>query len=170
MPPKLLRNFGWLVCVSWVLLWPGAGQAHRLNAGLSVIEYSRDGDEIQVTHRLYSHDFEKLIRKEFGRGWEYNQQTRDFIGAYCSKRFALALDGQLQDLAYVGSETEAEFVYIYFTAPSPGISKKAIIWNVLLFDAFPAQVNLVNFNIAKKTYSATLSASKTTETIVLAAR
>ncbi|PHR60286.1 MAG: hypothetical protein COA47_07765 [Robiginitomaculum sp.] len=163
--PKISR----LAILAAIVLFAAnqAAQAHRLHAGLSVIEYGQDPSEIQITHRLYAHDFEKIIYESFDHGWDDQAETLELIKTYCQKRFVIALDGKVMELEFVGSEAEAEYIFVYFTLQIDQAPKQLIVLNALLMDQFPEQINLTNIRLGSGTISATTSAGQTTKTLAL---
>jgi hypothetical protein len=160
--------FNWvLLLLSGLVLIASPVQAHRLHAGLTKIDADHNSGEIQITHRLYIHDFEKVVQKQLDHGWDETPETVAFIGSYAHQKFALGFDGKLAELAFLGAEEEAEFVYIYFTATIPQTFSKVTVWNILLIDQFPEQINLNNVTFDGKTHSAILHSGQTTKTLAI---
>ncbi len=166
--PLFLGQF-WRIIWFWVLVFLAIlpaplALAHRIHAGLTTIEVGHDPSELQITHRLYIHDFEKLILAELHHGWAEDAQSSQFVAKYCQNHFALAFDGKLAELRFIGMESEAEFVYVYFTTPTPKAFGKTVVWSTLLLDQFPKQINLTNIKYEDSVHSATLYGGHTTKT------
>ncbi len=127
--------------------------AHRAHAGLTEIALSADGQEVEITHRLYAHDIEPRLFEAAASGWETTQQGVAKIGRYCAAKFLVAIAGEPLSLTYIGAEPDGEFIYAYFTALRPKTGTTLDVQNVLLDDAFEDQVNLVNLTLNGQTQS-----------------
>lgn len=120
--------------------------AHRLNAGLSIVENASDGTQLEITHRLFAHDLAELFLEGQDVDW-HSQALKPTIKRYALDHFVIGYDGKPVQQTYVGAERDGEYIYIYCTAPLPGKAHILTIWNTLLQDILPDQKNLTNVRV-----------------------
>lgn len=133
--------------------------AHRLNAGLTVVERSTDGAKVEITHRLFAHDLAVLLPDGADADWN-SAQSQQFIESYARDHFVMGYDGKPVLLDYIGAESDGEYAYIYFTAPLPGTTRTLTIWNTLLQDILPDQKNLTNVRLGDTDKTLSVYSSK----------
>lgn len=142
--------------------------AHKLNAGLSVIELAGNGTQVEITHRLFAHDFAEELPGGKDADWT-SPASQQFIERYARDHFVMGYDGKPVRLTFVGAERDGEYLYIYFTAPVPGTTHTLTIWNTLLQDSLPDQKNLTNVRLGAsgKTLSVYSSQQNPAKNLVL---
>ncbi|WP_321394138.1 DUF6702 family protein [Emcibacter sp.] len=120
--------------------------AHRFAASFTVVEFREDKRAVQVTHRLFTHDVEDLIRARINTTDELSdEQIEAFLKEYIADRFALYTpQGEQIKLAWVGYEYAVEDIHIYREAALPTDLSRLGIINRILTETFPDQVNRVN--------------------------
>ncbi|WP_138379074.1 DUF6702 family protein [Luteithermobacter gelatinilyticus] len=128
--------------------------AHRFYAAFTQIDLHPERGVIQITHRLFTHDVEDLIRqrldREKGPGAELlDQDIDDFLRQYIGGSFALYDEtGVAVPLTWVGHEFNIDDIYVYQEAPLPdGLSRLGVI-HKLFMDVFADQKNTVNIERA----------------------
>jgi hypothetical protein len=132
--------------------------AHRLHAGLTDISVNATTGELEVVHRLYTHDLHPAIGFNAIDDTELYETREGLLrlGAYAAARFSMRVEGEGPlPLRYVGAEPDGEFTFFYFIgdAPEPGTS--VIIDNRLLVDFLPSQSNLTNIRLGGDVQSLT---------------
>ncbi|WP_421858883.1 DUF6702 family protein [Oceanicaulis sp.] len=132
--------------------------AHRLHAGLTDISVNATTGELEVVHRLYTHDLHPAIGFNAIDDTELYETREGLLrlGAYAAARFSMRVEGEgPMPLRYVGAEPDGEFTFFYFVgdAPEPGAS--VIIDNRLLVDFLPSQSNLTNIRLGGDVQSLT---------------
>jgi len=151
-----------LVLAAALCVAAGSAYGHRLHAGLTDITVNETTGEMEVVHRLYTHDLHPAIGfYELDDTDLY--ETREGLlrlGAYAAARFSMRIEGEGPvALRYVGAETDGEFSFFYFVAEPIAAGTSVIIDNRLLVDHLPDQSNLSNVHIAGEVQSLTQGAN-----------
>lgn len=134
--------------------------AHRMDAAISILDIRPDGRTLQVTHRLYAHDLEHTLDLgPVGVGWFDTSEGQQALGAYVARAFVLRDErGRDVPLRYIGAETQADLVFVYFEGILPRGRELEVDSN-LLVEFSDAQRNLVNLQRGSQTVSATFGVS-----------
>ena len=121
--------------------------AHRLHAGLTDISINEVTGELEVVHRLFTHDLYPAIGFNAIDDTELYQTREGLLrlGAYAAARFSMRIEGEgPMPLRFVGAEPDGEFTFFYFVGEAPEPGRSVIIDNRLLVDFLPSQSNLTN--------------------------
>lgn len=112
-------------------------QAHRIAIPTSQANANPRTGTWEFVHRLSSHDVEMAFLQtgEDISGLFDTPEGLDRIGQYVSARFSLLRREGPVAPAFIGAETEGEWVYAYFELP--GLTEPVIIDNRLLFEVEP---------------------------------
>lgn len=124
-----------------------AAYAHRLHAGLTDISVNETTGELEVVHRLFTHDLYPAIGFNAIDDTELYETREGLLrlGAYAAARFSLRVEGEGPvPLRFVGAEPDGEFTFFYFVGEAPEPGSAVIIDNRLLVDFLPSQSNLTN--------------------------
>lgn len=162
-----------LIVVTATLCFATQGFAHRMPGSISTVKRSATGDNIEIIHRLHSHDAELAVAAVLGEGRISleNLVGRAQLALYVEERFFIARlsDGRAGEklaLELVGAELDGEFVLVYqqFTGDFPaGLA----IRDDILRDVFPEQVNHVNVATGGEVRSVTFSGDDEWRTLIL---
>ncbi|MFC7048628.1 DUF6702 family protein [Emcibacter nanhaiensis] len=136
-----------------VLVSGGQALAHRFAASFTVVQLREDKGAIQVTHRLFTHDVEDLIRTHsaVGGGELTDDNISSFLKDYVGSSFALYDgNGERIDLKWVGYEYTVEDIHVYQEVPLPDGLKQIGVIDRILTETFPDQVNRVNIEKSDK--------------------
>lgn len=132
----------------------GAASAHRLNAGLTMIEPNARTGELEIIHRLHWHDLYLAL--------DFSPEDEDQIAEglppaslepFARNGFTMTYeDGGEIGLQYIGAEREGGYVFIYFVTDPPEADRPVIIDNRLLVAEQPKQSNLTNVKLGNDHY------------------
>ncbi len=120
--------------------------AHRFYAAFTQINLRADKQTMEVTHRLFTHDVEDMLRSKLGNSSSLTDaEIEPVIREFIESSFALFdARGNRLPLVWVGMEYEIDNVHIYQETPLsenlPGIT----IINRLFMALFDDQKNTVN--------------------------
>ncbi|WP_339745200.1 DUF6702 family protein [uncultured Maricaulis sp.] len=124
--------------------------AHRVHAGVTEVVISATTGELQISHRVYSHDLIAALGAEVAdeEAWFASPEGVAEAGAYAAAHFRIGEgDGRLIEPVYVGAELDGELAWIYFAAPAPADISAFVVDNDLLSDEFEDQVMMTNITI-----------------------
>lgn len=131
---------------------PVAGAAHRLHAALTTVEWRDSAGSLEVTHRLFAHDFEQWLgRNAPGEGRDLaHLEARARAALYAERHFALSNgEGEAIPLTTLGAETEGEYLYVYQEALMDSPPAGLTVDNSLLHDLWRDQINHVNIDLGQ---------------------
>lgn len=134
--------------------------AHQQKEAITRVSFNARTGNIEVMHRFLLHDAEHASRELLGSGADLLASVgdRDRFEAYVHERFELLdQDDEPIELAPVGNEIEAQFLWVYAEAPIPGNLTALTISHRALRDVWPDQINLVNVERDKEVQSALFS-------------
>lgn len=132
--------------------------AHRLHAGLTDISINEVTAELEVVHRLFTHDLYPAIGFNAIDDTELYETREGLLrlGAYAAARFSMRIEGEgPMPLRFVGAEPDGEFTFFYFVGEAPEPGQSVIIDNRLLVDYLPGQSNLTNVRRGEEVQSLT---------------
>tara|TARA_R110002096_G_scaffold97342_1_gene216876 strand:+ start:1042 stop:1557 length:516 start_codon:yes stop_codon:yes gene_type:complete len=138
------------LAIAGACLMAAPAAAHRVHAGVTEIVISATTGELQISHRVYSHDLLEAIGSDTPdeEVWYASPEGIAATGAYAAAHFRIGEgDGRLIEPEYVGAELDGELLWIYFVAPAPADSSAFVVDNDLLADAFEDQVMMTNIVI-----------------------
>jgi hypothetical protein len=127
---------------------------HKFYVSVTNIEYYEKEDALQITSRLFTDDFEKVLEERY----EINAQlatpeelsTADgFIQKYFQARFLVKINGQDVPFQFLGKQFDNDLMICYLEIPRIKLEqvKSIEIQNELLMDLFEEQKNILHFKI-----------------------
>ena len=144
--------------------------AHQQKEAITRVSFNARTGNIEVMHRFLLHDAEHASSELLGKGADLlaSAADRDRFEAYVHARFELLDQNEKPiDLAPVGNEVEAEFLWVYAEAPIPEQLTALTISHRALRDVWPDQINLVNVERDKEVKSALFSQGSDAVTVRL---
>jgi hypothetical protein len=150
----------------WTLLGvlPLAGSpepAHPLYTSVTEIEYNAKEQSVEVTCRLFTDDFENILRKNYNTKVDlFNDGYKNaatLIPAYIEKNLALTVNGAAIKLQYIGYERKNEACWCYFEATGLTTPAKMNITSTLLYDFTDKQMNMIHATVNGKRKSTKLN-------------
>ncbi len=122
-------------------------EAHQLRATITTALLNPRTGDIEVMHRVFSHDAEHALALITGRAADLvdDQEDRMRFAVYVHQRFTLeGVGASLAPLELVGAELEGDFLWVYQRTPiTPGLTGLRARFDVLR-DVWPDQVNTLN--------------------------
>lgn len=162
-PQAIRRRAAVWVATAAMLCVTTAGHADRQPGSLSTIKLNAATGNVEIIHRLHTHDAELgVIAALDDRSLSIEQLVgRAQLALYVEERFVVAgTDGNEinapLDLTLIGAELDGEFVLVYqeFKGELPA---QIAVRDDILRDVFPEQVNHVNIVLGGKVRSMTFS-------------
>lgn len=128
-----------------------AAFAHKINSAMSIIDIHDDGENVEITHKLYAHDLEHAL--DLGSvGLDYFQTKKGqaLVRDYILSRFILRDKSMNNKYKFIGCEIAGDILFVYFE----GKLAKGQNWELdsnILQDVADGQTNYVNINFKNKT-------------------
>lgn len=128
--------------------------AHRYHTSVTRLEYKAEEHLVEITLQTFADDIEAALSKRTGaRNVQLNSdsKTNALLLQYLSSAIVLKNGDDKLELEWIGMELKGHSVWFYLQAKAPEGLAKASLSNILLFDLFNDQINIVNvFNSGKK--------------------
>lgn len=125
--------------------------AHQQKAAVTTISIDQTAQLLQVTHRVYIHDAEHILKqvimnKKFSRSdLQLDTKAQKALGEYVSQQFALRRHANKTiKLNYLGQEVEGKFLWVYQEIPITETMSDLSIKHDVFRKVWPSQRNLVN--------------------------
>ncbi len=133
---------------------------------ISVTELVFKNDELQVMHKVFIDDLEKVIEAESGTKMflfekNENPKAKDLVCAYFEKKVVLTQKNQKLKLKFVGFEKEDDALWVYFETQTNIPKGTALsLENNIFIAQIPEQINIVYIKNEAEKRSFKLGASK----------
>jgi hypothetical protein len=125
--------------------------AHPLYTSVTEIEYNEKEQSVEVTCRLFTDDFESILRKNYNTKVDlFNDGFKNaatYIPAYIKKNLALTVNGKAVTLQYIGYERKNEACWCYFEATGIPTPNKMEVTTTLLYDFTDKQINMIHATV-----------------------
>ena len=119
--------------------------AHRTPGSLTTVKWNEATGRTEVIHRLHSHDAELGVGTSLGLPDLSVEELegRAHIALYVEAHFHIkGVDKEL-NLDLIGAELSGNDILVYQELPGR-LPQSVLIWDDILMEAFPAQLNQVN--------------------------
>jgi hypothetical protein len=135
--------------------------AHRFYLSLTEVRIDTKKMTLDVSCKLFTDDLENALQKKYGKKIDLatsakNKEVQALVYKYISENFKINVGGKLQNLTFVGFETETDATWCYLeTVPYIGKGRISIM-NSLLYEYLPEQSNMMNVYVDEVEKSAKL--------------
>ena len=135
-----------------------AAATHKFYVSVTEINYVKEKKSVQIVTRLFVDDLEMVLRKRFDEHLKLaksgeSKEVNDYLLRYLKDKLQIKINGTLVDYSFVGKEYDTDIVYCYLEIKNVDQIKSFEIINMLLFDGFEDQQNIVKTNINSETQS-----------------
>ncbi|MCC5931701.1 MAG: hypothetical protein JJU28_20815 [Cyclobacteriaceae bacterium] len=132
---------------------------HPFYVGITEINYNKNIDNLEITLRLFTDDFENALRNRSGlnillSNEEALQKYSPLIESYIKEKLRVSFSDKAGEIIFLGSEIDDEAIWSYLEVKNIHGASDIIIRNEIFFELFDTQMHLIHFNIAgkKKSY------------------
>lgn len=131
---------------------------HPFHVSVCDVNYNQEAQAVEITHKIFLDDLENALNRKSESKVDIlnsaaNNQLNDRLIAYLENHFSLNIDGKKINLDFVGSEIQADAIWIYQESPSIKTFSEISVKNTVLFEMFDDQTNLVHIKNGKNTKS-----------------
>lgn len=149
-----------------------AASAHEYHSSITDIKFNPRTQSLQVAIKVFTDDLENLLSKRSKSKVTYNagsESIKQQLATYMASALTFELaKGKPLKQRYVGSEEEADVVWIYLEVPVQQASLSQLyIQNAVLTELFDDQMNIVNLDYKGKMHSMLLQKNETTKKVTL---
>ena len=127
---------------------------HKYYVAVFQMEYVPQKKVVQMTSRVFVDDLEAAFTKKYAKKFNLGSskelaESNAYIKKYFSENIDVKINGKSQPLTFLGKEMEGDVILCYYTLPADKSITSIEVKNTLLFEAFPAQQNIIHTNINK---------------------
>lgn len=137
-----------LMVLALVLAPIGAGTAlaHQQKYAISTVSANPRTGMIEIVHQVPVHDSEHALRIQGAENPDIigSEASREAFARYVTRRFLLAVNGEIISPDYVGSEITGGSLWVYQETPAPEGDARLRINSQILTDVWARQENRVN--------------------------
>lgn len=123
--------------------------SHPFFISMTDINYNNKNKAVEVSVRIFTDDFEKTLRKNCNCKVDLlnapdKKAMENLVNYYVLKHLQIKINGQTQNLEFMGYQKEEESTWNYFQVKNVGQVSKIEINNTLLHDYKPEQINMLH--------------------------
>jgi hypothetical protein len=141
--------YSFLVCILLSIASVVVNQAlaHQQKAAETTVLFNKRSGQLEVSHRFYIHDTEHAVQSLFDKNADIinSEKTQQQFANYVARQFHLrTLTDETLPISSVGFEVEGKFFWVYQETLIPANLEGVKIFNGVLRELWPTQINMVN--------------------------
>ncbi|TAF34670.1 MAG: hypothetical protein EAZ57_02835 [Cytophagales bacterium] len=130
----------------------GMQPKHPIHIATTEIVYNPDFNNLEITHKVFLDDLEKMLTKNFKGIYNVGQpkehpDTDANIKQYFAQKFDLKVNTASARCDYMGKEVQNDAVYLYFEVENVLKVNQIFLKNTIFFDLFSDQSNLNHLKV-----------------------
>lgn len=134
---------------------------HKFYVSVTEIEYNTKAKSLQIISRVFTDDFENLLKKRYDKDLrlEAGNETPEvasYIKKYLDQKLQIRVDNKPVQINYLGKEYENDVILLYIEVTEIQDFKEISVKNEVLVDLFREQKNLVHVEHRGETKSLVL--------------
>ena len=131
---------------------------HKFYVSVTQIEYVEDQQSLQIISRIFIDDFENLLRQRYDESITLAVENEAEVAEIYTERYLkdkikISIDGRSQELNYIGKEYEDDILFAYLEITGVDAINSLEISNMVLFELFEEQQNIIRTKIKGKNKS-----------------
>lgn len=139
-----------------------SGITHPLYISMTEVEYNSNTQNLEISVRIFTDDFESVLRKDALSKIDLSHPTdkksiNEQVKNYILHHLSIIADGKALGMQYVGYEINEESTWVYFETPIEKGPNMLSMQNKILYDFSTTQINLVHVKIGKNELTEKLS-------------
>jgi hypothetical protein len=125
---------------------------HPFHVSVVETEHNATDKTLEISCKIFTDDFETLLAKNYKVKVDLinpsNKAAMDtLVKKYLLSHLSMKVNGRPVALSYIGYENENEAAYGYFEVENIPAINKLEISNIILFDKFDDQVNIMHVKV-----------------------
>lgn len=155
--------FKWLIILTTPLLFSFTKDvAHPFHVSVTEIHHNAKEQALEVSCKIFTDDFEKALAQKFRARVDLGRQEMHvamdtLVKRYLAETISIRPGGKATHYNYLGFELDQEAVYCYFEIPGVSSLQKLDVSNLILYDLFDDQMNIIHVTVNGKRKSDKLS-------------
>ncbi|MBP1839343.1 DUF6702 family protein [Formosa algae] len=129
--------------------------AHKYYVSITEVHYVKEKESVQIITRIFIDDLEKLVRARFDESITLavkneSEKVDFYLEKYLTEKIKIKINGKDAVLQFIGKEYEDDVAICYIEIPKIDHISEIEVQNLVLFDIFEEQQNVVRLNINDK--------------------
>jgi len=137
-----------------------AATAHKFYVSTTKIEYVEQQSSVQIISKIFIDDLEEVLRKRYDETIvldSKDESEQDFVKRYLLQKLQITINGIPATLEYIGKEYEIDVIKVYFEINDIVELSTIEIENMVLFDLFDEQQNIIHLKTGESRRSLVLN-------------
>lgn len=152
--------------IKFILLFLGLSLSsytavHKFYVSVTEIEYNEKAESLQIISRVFTDDFEDLLKKRYDKniilGEKETADVNSYIKKYLEQKLQIEVNLKKVDINYLGKEYENDMVILYLEVSNVNDLQSIKVRNTVLMDLYEEQKNLIHVEYRKKIKSMILT-------------
>lgn len=132
--------------------------SHEYYVSVTVVEYSKEQQSLQIISQIFIDDFETLLRKRYDEkitleSYNESKLVETYMKRYLADKLKINVNGSAVNFKFIGKEYKDDITYCYLEVENISDIKSIAITNQILFDAFSEQQNIVRLKLLDRNKS-----------------
>lgn len=149
-------------CIPFIF---GFTNLHKYYVSITKVDYIKNQKVIQITTRLFTDDFEKLLQARYNKNIILGdrleiEKTDEYIKHYLKNNFSVTVNKQKADYEFLGKVCKDDIIRFYLEVSNINSIESIVIKNKILFDLYNDQQNIIKFNINAKQHNYLLTSHR----------
>lgn len=150
--------------IFWIIILCVFQPAHDFHVSISQADW--DEGLIKCTIRVFSDDLESSLQQTFGSEYRLESALEDErLASFLLNNFGFKVNDSKLEGEFIGMEIENDLSFLFVQFPLKETPSSIEVYNLLFFDSFDDQSNIVNVSFGSKLRSAFLSPRKDSQTL-----
>ena len=131
------------------------GPTHKYYVSLTKIDYIKEQQTVQITTKIFIEDFEKALRNRYEDtlvldAGQNEEKIEIYLRKYLSSKLKIKINQAQQELIFLGKAYIEDQVVCYLEIANVANIEQFEVKNLVLFDVFQEQKNIVRTYINDK--------------------
>lgn len=145
--------------------------AHEFYLSVTEIEYKEEKQSLQIITRVFTDDFEEVLRKRFDDDIRLSLDSEEgpveeMTEKYLNQKLQINIDGKTLQLNYLGKEYDSDQVILYIEVEDVTTFSEIEVNNAILTDLFDDQKNVVHVKVNGITKSMLLQKNSDNQSLI----
>jgi hypothetical protein len=132
-----------------------SASTHKFYVSITNIEYVQSEQSLQIITKIFIDDVEDALEKRYGMKLHFDsdsetEQEADLLKKYILQKMKISVNGTPVEYTYIGKEYDIDVVKSYIEVQGISEFSKIEIENLVLFDAFEEQQNIIHVKSGDK--------------------
>ncbi len=160
-----MRKF--LLIIFSFLMYSQQLSAHKFYVSITDMTYNSNSKSLEIVIKCFVDDLEKTIKSVHGQSLflateKESEQSDSILELYTQKHFSISTEEKIEQLNYLGHESDQDYVWIYVEIPKFKPKLPLNIKHSFLFELFNDQQNKIRLLMHEQSFGGTCTKNQPT--------